>query len=60
VATLADGDRNLIFGYFDGRPPAQAAADLFISILTGKTPYLGGYNKATKSILITTPPKPAS
>ena len=56
IATLQDGDRTLIFGYFAGRPSADLAADLFARILSGKQKYLGGYSAKGKNINIIMPP----
>ena len=56
VATLRNGDQTLIFGYFDGRPSPDAAADLFAAIIAGKAKPVGSYGAKGKNITITMPP----
>jgi len=44
-----------IFAYFNGRPSADAAADLFDDVVTGRTKAIGGYSVDGKKINIIMP-----
>jgi hypothetical protein len=52
TAAVRTGDHVSIFAYFDGRPDADAAADLLADILAGKVKPVGGYGANGKNITI--------
>lgn len=58
AATLEYEGQTLIFGYFDGRPAADASADLFARALSGEAKPVGAYAADGKTITIGMPPKP--
>jgi hypothetical protein len=56
-ASVDRGGRNLIFGYFWGRPTIEDMGGLFEAALTGKSKPVGGYSAKGNAITIITPPK---
>ena len=57
VATTNHGGKIAIYGYFQGRPGADAAIDLFNDVLEGKAKPIGGYSVDGKTINISVSPK---
>ncbi len=55
IATMSNGDRVSIYGYFNGRPDTDAAVALFDEILSGKAKSIGGYSADGKTITISMP-----
>jgi hypothetical protein len=55
TASNEHGGKVTIFGYFNGRPSADAAADLFDDVVTGRTKAIGGYSVDGKKINIIMP-----
>ena len=56
-ATMVAKGQTLIYGYFDGRPPAATAVDLFAKVLNGEAKPVGGYGAKGKNLMIVAPPE---